>query len=218
MKLNYFEGLKNTPEYKKDNQIYLKERVFNTLNNLLKTFFSKSFKKDQFLLDLGSSDGTLIEIAKNFGLQAVGFDIDKINLEKDKINLPDNSCDIVTALSLLEHLSNPSNFIDEVKRVLKKDGFFIIVTPDWQSNVKNFYDDPTHVRPYTTSSLKFLLEISGFKQIKILPWVVNKPVWMWKIPFKFFLAKIIPFRGDTYKWIPNFLKGKSKSILSIAVK
>lgn len=218
MKLNYFEGLKNTPEYKKDNQIYLKERVFNTLNNLLKTFFSKSFKKGQFLLDLGSSDGTLIEIAKNFGLQAVGFDIDKINLEKDKINLPDNSCDIVTALSLLEHLSNPSNFIDEVKRVLKKDGFFIIVTPDWQSNVKNFYDDPTHVRPYTTSSLKFLLEISGFKQIKILPWVVNKPVWMWKIPFKFFLAKIIPFRGDTYKWIPNFLKGKSKSILSIAVK
>ena len=160
----------------------------------------------------------MIEIAKNFGLQAVGFDIDKINLEKDKINLPDNSCDIVTALSLLEHLSNPSNFIDEVKRVLKKDGFFIIVTPDWQSNVKNFYDDPTHVRPYTTSSLKFLLEISGFKQIKILPWVVNKPVWMWKIPFKFFLAKIIPFRGDTYKWIPNFLKGKSKSILSIAVK
>ena len=74
------------------------------------------------------------------------------------------------------------------------------------------------MRPYTTSSLKFLLEISGFKQIKILPWVVNKPVWMWKIPFKFFLAKIIPFRGDTYKWIPNFLKGKSKSILSIAVK
>ena len=218
MKLNYFEGLKNTPEYKKDNQIYLKERVFNTLNNLLKTFFSKSFKKDQFLLDLGSSDGTLIEIAKNFGLQAVGLDVDKINLEKDKINLPDNSCDIVTALSLIEHLSNPSNFIDEVKRVLKKDGFFIIVTPDWQSNVKNFYDDPTHVRPYTTSSLKFLLEISGFKQIKILPWVVNKPVWMWKIPFKFFLAKIIPFRGDTYKWIPNFLKGKSKSILSIAVK
>ena len=218
MKLNYFEGLKNTPEYKKDNQIYLKERVFNTLNNLLKTFFSKSFKKDQFLLDLGSSDGTLIEIAENFGLQAVGLDVDKINLEKDKINLPDNSCDIVTALSLIEHLSNPSNFIDEVKRVLKKDGFFIIVTPDWQSNVKNFYDDPTHVRPYTTSSLKFLLEISGFKQIKILPWVVNKPVWMWKIPFKFFLAKIIPFRGDTYKWIPNFLKGKSKSILSIAVK
>ena len=184
MKLNYFEGFKNTPEYKKDNQIYLKERVFNTLNNLLKTFFSKSFKKDQFLLDLGSSDGTLIEIAKNFGLQAVGLDVDKINLEKDKINLPDNSCDIVTALSLLEHLSNPSNFIDEVKRVLKKDGFFIIVTPDWQSNVKNFYDDPTHVRPYTTSSLKFLLEISGFKQIKVLPWVVNKPVWMWKILLK----------------------------------
>ena len=219
MNKNYFEGLKKTRDYENKNyQIFLKQKVFNTLNNLLKNFFNDSLKKGQFLLDLGTLDGTFIEVAKSFGLEAKGLDINDLDLEKDKINLPDESCDVVTAISVLEHLNNPNNFLKESRRVLKKNGYLIIVTPNWVENVKTFYDDPTHVHPYTIKSLNFLLEFSKFRKIKILPWLVNKPVWMWKIPFKFFLAKIIPYRGDSYRWIPNILKGKSKTILSVCIK
>ena len=141
-----------------------------------------------------------------------------IFLHFDKINLADNSCDIVTAISLIEHIHQPKNFLSEVKRVLKKNKYFVIVTPDWSSNMKNFFDDPTHLHPYSRKSLKFLLESNGFRNIKILPWLVCKPAWMWKVPFSFFLAKIIPFRGDASSLIPQFLKGKSKTILAICTK
>lgn len=219
MNKNYFDALQKTQEYEDKNyQLHLKKRVFNTFNNLLKTFYDTSFSKNQFLLDLGALDGTFIKVVKNFGLDGKGLDVNDLDLEKDQINLANESCDIVTAISLLEHLNNPNNFLKEVRRVLKKNGYLIIVTPNWNYSMKTFFDDPTHVRPYTTQSLKFLLELSGFRQIHILPWLVNKPIWMWKVPFKFFLAKIIPFRGDSYSWIPGILKGKSTTLLSVCIK
>tara|TARA_X000000950_G_scaffold279858_1_gene373342 strand:+ start:49 stop:705 length:657 start_codon:yes stop_codon:yes gene_type:complete len=218
MSKEYFEALKKTDKYSEDNQIFLKKRVFKTINSLISTFFNETFKNDQFLLDLGSSDNTLVNVALKHGMKAKGLDIVDLDLEKDKINLPDNSCDIVTAISLIEHIHQPKNFLSEVKRVLKKNKYFVMVTPDWSSNMKNFFDDPTHLHPYTRKSLKFLLESNGFKNIKVLPWLVCKPAWMWKVPFSFFLAKIIPFRGDASNFIPQFLKGKSKTILAICTK
>ncbi len=215
---NYFEGLKKTEKYSPEKQIYLKRRVLNTINNLIKAFFNDGLRKNQFLLDLGSSDGSLVKVAEEFGLKVKGLDVNEINLETDKINLQNESCDVVTAISLIEHLNNPENLLTEVKRVLKKNAYLIIVTPNWTSNMKTFYDDPTHVHPYTINSLRFLLEYNGFRKIEVLPWLVNKPQWMWKFPFKFLLAKIIPFRGDAHNSIPKFLKGRSNTLLSICIK
>ena len=218
MSKEYFTALKKTDKYKEKKQIFLKTRVFKTINSLIKTFFDKNLESHQFLLDLGSSDNSLVKVAQNYGMKAKGLDIVDLDLEKDKINLPDDSCDVVTAISLIEHIHKPENFLKEVKRVLKSTGYFIIVTPDWSSSMKSFYDDPTHVHPYSKKSLKFLLELSGFKNINVVPWLVCKPTWMWKIPLKFFFARLIPFRGDTYDWVPNILKGRSKTLLSICTK
>jgi len=218
MSKEYFIALKRTDKYEEKKQIFLKTRVFKTINSLIKTFFDKNLESNQFLLDLGSSDNSLVKVAQNYGMKAKGLDIVDLDLEKDKINLPDDSCDVVTAISLIEHIHKPENFLKEVKRVLKSTGYFIIVTPDWSSNMKFFYDDPTHLRPYSKKSLKFLLELSGFKNINVVPWLVCKPTWMWKIPLKFFFARLIPFRGDTYDWVPNILKGRSKTLLSICTK
>ena len=104
----------------------------------------------------------------------MGLDINQLNLETDKISLKNNSCDLITANSLIEHISNPENFLQECKRTLKDNGILIIVTPDWSLNVKNFYDDPTHIRPYTKKSLSFLLKSPGFKNIQVVPWLVCK--------------------------------------------
>ncbi len=218
MSLDYYKGLKKTPKYQEKKQLHLKTRVFNTLKHLIKTFYNDDLNSGQFLLDLGSSDNSLVKIANDFGMKSKGLDIVDLDLEKDKIDLPDNTCDIVTAISLIEHLHKPENFLKEVKRVLKKNGYFIIVTPDWSSNVKHFFDDPTHYHPYSRKSLRFILELNNFRQIKILPWLVCKPAWMWKVPFSFLLAKMIPFTGDASTWIPGILKGRSKTLLSVCVK
>ena len=205
-------------DYEKDNQNYLKIRVLYTFENLIKTFFNRNIYDLKNSLDLGSADGSFVKVLKEKGFNALGLDIKDLNFENDKFTQKDDTFDLITAISVIEHLSNPNNFLTEVKRVLKKDGFFILVTPNWKYDMKNFYNDPTHIKPYTTTSINFLLESFKFKNIKIVPWLVCKPSWMWKIPFSFELAKIIPFRGSRNKLIPEFLKGNSKSILIICQK
>ena len=108
--------------------------------------------------------------------------------------------------------------LTEVYRVLKPGGVFIQVTPNWKYSIRKFYDDPTHVRPYSEESISELLSMYGFIRIKVVPWLVKKPNWMWQVPFSFTLARYIPFRGDTFSWIPKFLTGKTKSILVLAIK
>ena len=216
MSKEYFEALKNSRDY--DQQLHLKLRVLKTFESLIQTFYNKKMQKDDRFLDLGSSDGALVEVAKQRGYKAVGLDIDSCNFETDKIRLENQSCDIISAISLIEHMYSPYNLINEVRRLLKKNGFFIIVTPNWSENIKVFFDDPTHIHPYTKTSLRKLLEGAKFKNIRIVPWLVCKPAWMWKVPFSFTLAKILPFRGDSSKIIPKLLKGKSKTLLAICTK
>tara|TARA_B100001121_G_C18555350_1_gene557644 strand:- start:43 stop:699 length:657 start_codon:yes stop_codon:yes gene_type:complete len=218
MSKEYLQAIQKKEKYKKENQIYLKNRVFKTFKNLIKTFYNTELKKNQSLLDLGSADGVFVNVSKKEGLDAYGLDAHDLDLEDDKIDFSDNRFDIVTAISLIEHVKNPNNLLKETMRVLKKDGIFILVTPDWSYNVQNFYDDPTHVKPYTKKSLKFLLESFNFKEVYVVPWLVCKPSWMWKTPFSFLIARNLPFRGNRNKFIPEFLKGKSKTLLAICKK
>ena len=218
MNKEYFQTLQNQESYGKKNQIFLKKRVLKTFLKLINVFLNKDVQKNSFILDLGTADGTFVEVVENNGFKSLGLDINEINLETDKIDLENETCDVITANSLIEHIKNPDNLMKESKRLLKKDGVLILVTPDWAQNFKNFYDDPTHVKPYTKKSLEFLLKSYGFENVKIVPWLVCKPTWMWKNPFNFLLARLIPFRGNSGRLIPGFLKGKSKTLLAICSK
>jgi len=60
-------------------------------------------------------------------------DNDKIKTIISDLNegmlLPDDSLDIVTSMAIIEHLSNPDQYIKECFRILKKWWFMIITTP-----------------------------------------------------------------------------------------
>jgi SAM-dependent methyltransferase len=73
---------------------------------------------------------------------------------------------------LLEHLAEPGRAISEMYRVLKYNGYGCVIVPS-PYNISAFYDDYTHVRPYTPSSLKQLAEDCGFVRYRIeyLRWV-----------------------------------------------
>ena len=58
-------------------------------------------------------------------------------------------------------------------RVLKPGGRLIALTPDWKSQMKTFYNDYTHVRPYTVDSLGDLLP----------PEIVNRPKMGFSLPY-----------------------------------
>jgi hypothetical protein len=122
--------------------------------------------------------------------------------------------------SVIEHLSNPKNILTEIKKILTVGGVLIIITPNFKYAYRNFYDDPTHLRAYSHVSIHKLLQIFEFKNIEILPFLINKHNFFWKIHFKFFLANIIPFKNHTYTRfpIPNFLRGHSTAMMAICEK
>jgi len=123
----------------------------------------------------------------------------------------------VICLAVLEHLHNPVFFIREINRVTKKGGTIFLSTPNWSYSYKNFFDDYTHIRPYTKKSLYHIFEDNNFEQISILPGYRNKPFWMYKIPLAFLFASLLPFTNKA-RFVPNFLKGKATSLFAIAKK
>ena len=100
-----------------------------------------------------------------FGISGIHCDI-----QKDAIALEDNSVDLVISLHVIEHLASPDNLMREVYRVLRKGGVFAMVTPDWRKQYKNFYRDPTHIRPYDQESIVRLLKMYGYSDVFSTPW------------------------------------------------
>ncbi|MDB2680364.1 class I SAM-dependent methyltransferase, partial [Candidatus Pelagibacter bacterium] len=202
VKIEYLNKITDDRNNSIKKQLDLKERVFKTLDNLLTHYYQVKLKKKMTLLDLGSADNSFVQVAMNNGLDVQGIDVDKVNFENEDLPFAEKNFDIITLNSVLEHLHNPEKLLNNIKRILKDKGFFIIITPNWKYSFKEFYNDPTHVKPYTPESLEFLLSSFKFTNIKIVPWLVLKPSWLWDFPCKFYFASKIPFRNDANKLIP----------------
>ena len=189
----------------------------NTILYLIKNLFNFEIKKELKVLDVGCGDKFLKEPFERKGLLYQGIDIDIIDFNNDKFPFPDNSFDLVVSLAVIEHIKNTENFLSEINRILKKGGFVFLSTPNWCYAFKNFYDDYTHVRPYTKKSLLKILSDFNFEDIHIVPGLRNKYFWQYTMPFAEFFAMILPFTGDA-KFIPSFLKGKATSLFALAKK
>ena len=214
--------IENIPVYfgdkKKDNL-----RIFNTYNKLLEFLKCPAISKNAKLLDLGSGDGSFVAACKDNHVNAFALDAysHKIDFEFDKIPFEDCQFDFITLTSVIEHIKNPKNILTEIRRVLKDNGYVIISTPNFKYSHKFFFNDPTHVKPYTNKSIVELLNFYNFEVIKTVPFLVNKSTLLWKIPFSFFFASILPFKNHEFKnvfFIPKFLRGKSTAMTSVVTK
>lgn len=215
--INYFKSrnlkINNMQTMSRDN---LGENEVKNFEFLIEKLF-KSNLTEKKILDVGSGDKFLKKSFEKRNYQYFDIDIDRVDLNTEKLPYNDNTFDYVICLAVIEHISNATFFINEISRVLKSDSVLFLCTPNWTYSYKNFYDDYTHTRPYTRKSLKSLLEDNNFTNINLLPGLRNKPFWMYKVSFAFYLASILPFTNDK-KFLPNFLKGKASSIFAIAKK
>jgi SAM-dependent methyltransferase len=73
---------------------------------------------------------------------------------------------------LLEHLPHPDDALREISRVLTVGGYACVIVPSARSVTRGFYDDFTHIRPYTRASLEQLSQRAGFSR-----YVVNPLFW-----------------------------------------
>ena len=74
-------------------------------------------------------------------------------MSKDKLKLKENTFDIIICSHVIEHIDEPSNLLFEINKLLKKSGILFLKTPDIKIVKWNFYNDFTHVKPYSKHSL-----------------------------------------------------------------
>ena len=168
-------------------------------------FQSFDFKKGMKMLEPGCGRGEFLNNFKNLGLDVVGVDISPeaieiengfevklCDIEKEKLPFDDNSIDIIYSKSFIEHLHYPERYLEEAYRVLKPNGIFLTLTPDWQSNYKIFFDDFTHRTPFTSMALTDAYKMYGFREINVYKFRQLPIVWKYPI-LNYFCAFVSPF-------------------------
>lgn len=84
----------------------------------------------------------------------------------------DDSFDYVVSFQVIEHISNDKRFVDEIRRVLRPGGKFIVSTPNRPMSLTR---NPWHVREYRPEQLRALL--SAFSSVEELGVAGNERVW-----------------------------------------
>ena len=187
-------------------------------DKLTRYLFQKyNMSESQKILEPGCGRGEFINGFKKLGMNVYGcdlsseagedlhgIDVKQCNLEKEKLPYDDNFFDVVYSKSLLEHLWKPDRYLNEAYRVLKPGGQIITIVPDWEANVKTYFDDYTHRTPFTSFSLNDIYKICNFTNIDVIKFR-QLPI-LWKFPFlNLFCSLIAPFtplRSEVklFKW------------------
>lgn len=163
-----------------------KEKPFGEYPLQLAGYLMKRYhlKRGMKILDNGCGRGEFLHAFSHFGMKAIGTDASDyckdakiVDLNKDKLPFPDNYFDVVFSKSVIEHIENTEHYMNEMKRVLKKSGVLILMAPDWESQYKIFYQDPTHIHPYTVKSFERLLNMFEFKNIEAEKFTQLPSVW-----------------------------------------
>lgn len=140
---------------------------------------------EKSLLEVGCAYGhTLLEAkrAGASGVQGIEFSRDavdictklgldvalgSVNTRLEK-TLSGKTYDIIAAYSLLEHVNNPLYFLEQVRPLLNEDGILVIRVPEMSTNGP-WLSLLDHFWHFTRSSLKHMLELSGFEITEIFP-------------------------------------------------
>src|SRR3989344_2125301 len=135
----FFE--KTADEYdKKRNKSYLKQALISFDN-----IFDRYKIENKNILEVGVGTGEVFRLLCNKSDNAYGFDVSEnmVKIAKNKskktrlyvgdaenIANKEDSFEFAVCMDVLEHLENPKKCLNEIKRVLKKEGIAFVVNPN----------------------------------------------------------------------------------------
>jgi len=180
----YYESLK-----KDIFQRYWHKRRFAEIGKMIKPISGGK------ILDVGSADGVFSKVIldRSKAKELIGIEAVKSSVvwaknhwksnkkmkfkvgDAHKLEFEDESFDAVFCLEVLEHVNNPKKVLLEFKRVLKKDGYAVLLVPSDSILFKtlwffwlNFYPRgwvwrETHIQTYRGNYLPTIAKKTGFK-------------------------------------------------------
>ena len=176
------------PKYLYDTNYGYRTGINATMTQHVKGVVKESIKivklkKKDSVLDIASNDGTLLNFYKknifrvgidplikkyknqykniNFGIQEF-FSYKAI--QKKKIN---KKFKIITALSMFYDLPNPNRFLEDVKKVLDKEGIFVLEHADLLSIIKNCQFDTICHEHLEYYSNKVIIELMNKNELRV---------------------------------------------------
>lgn len=160
-------------------------------------FLKEKDKKHYIILDLGAGDCYLSNYISQVGLNVVATDVDKerltreskqyrLNVKKvvaDGIKLPfkNDSFDGVICVEVIEHVDNPIALLEEVSRVLKPGGYFLLTTPNGTRPIRkilkafgiNLLMSPLHLTEFASTEILAMINRANFKVIKVTGYALD---------------------------------------------
>ncbi len=108
-----------------------------------------------------------VDASSNFAPRLAELGIEFVEHDLSAGGLPgtDGSVDLIIVNHLIEHLSDPRIMLAECHRLLRPGGALYLRTPNIARVGWRFYDDYTHVKPFTPTGLRELCAAHGFAAV-----------------------------------------------------
>ena len=179
----YYQSIKLDPL-----QRYWHKRRFEEVSKLIEPVKGE-------ILDIGCADGMFSKVVldKSKARKLIGIDVLKTSVawankhwaktrkmkfmigNAHKLKFPNGTFDAVVALEVLEHVYHPLDVLKEIKRILKKNGYAVLLVPADSSLFRiiwffwlHFYPRgwvwrETHIQTYKNNYLPKLCKNAGFE-------------------------------------------------------
>jgi SAM-dependent methyltransferase len=189
-----------------------RERPYTTYPAQLAAHLTERFlrgRRGEKLLDLGCGRGEFLHGFAELGFDARGFDRSRPaeprfdepvvvgDYEQGGLPFSDGEFSVLFNKSVFEHVRDISPLLRECHRVLAPGGRMLSLVPDWMAQWRHFYDDWTHVRPFTLVGLRECIQSHGF-EVREAVRFRQLPV-LWQRPYLSPLAGAAALLPDAFK-------------------
>ncbi|PIQ99619.1 MAG: hypothetical protein COV66_10725 [Nitrospinae bacterium CG11_big_fil_rev_8_21_14_0_20_45_15] len=153
-----------------------------------------------YALDIGAGNGAFLKQLRRAGFEQVtGVEASRAPIEAadddikphirfglfDPNDFQAESFNLISCMQTLEHLEDPKTFCDSAFSLLKPGGAFFVISHNYQSflarvlKTKSPIFDIEHLQINSAVSMQYMLEKSGFKNIRIQNVINTYPLHYW---------------------------------------